>query len=102
MKIYIKKWVEDAKLPTRSHKDDAGYDCYVRSFKKPVIKDGKKELIELNVDEYTLKPLERIGCPLGFATAIPIGYYATVAFGADEAINIIKNYMDGKIKKVAN
>ena len=48
-------------------------------FKKPSVKDGKKELIDLNVDEYTLKPLERIGCPLGFATAIPVGYYAAVA-----------------------
>jgi dUTP pyrophosphatase len=79
MKIYIKKWAEDSKLPTRSHKDDAGYDCYVRCFKKPDVKEGKKQLIDLDVDEYTLKPLERIGCPLGFATAIPIGYYAAVA-----------------------
>jgi dUTP pyrophosphatase len=78
MKIYIKKWAEGAKLPTKSHKDDAGYDCYVRCFKKPTIKNGNKELIELDVDEYTLKPLERIGCPLGFATAIPVGYYAAV------------------------
>jgi len=79
MKIYIKKWAEDAKLPTRSHKDDAGYDCYVRCFKKPVVQNGKKQLIDLKVDKYILKPLERIGCPLGFASAIPIGYYAAVA-----------------------
>ena len=78
MKIYIKKWANDAKLPTRSHKDDAGYDCYVRCFKKPVVENGNKQLVDLDVDEYTLKPLERIGCPLGFATAIPIGYYAAV------------------------
>ncbi len=79
MKIYIKKWTKDAKLPTRSHKDDAGYDCYVRSFKKPIVENGNKKLMDVNVDEYTLKPLERIGCPLGFATVIPVGYYAAVA-----------------------
>ncbi|MBN2157414.1 MAG: dUTP diphosphatase [Candidatus Lokiarchaeota archaeon] len=78
MKIYIKKWAHNAKLPTRSHIDDAGYDCYIRCFKKPVLKGGNNQLVELNVDEYTLKPLERIGCPLGFGTAIPVGYYAAV------------------------
>ncbi len=78
MKIYIKKWAVDAKLPTRSHKEDAGYDCYVRCFKQPVVENGNKKLVDLDVDECTLKPLERIGCPLGFATAIPIGYYAAV------------------------
>jgi len=79
MKIYIKKWAEDAKLPEKSHKDDAGYDCYVRCFKKPVIQNGKNELVQLDAEEHTLKPLERIGCSLGFATAIPTGYYAAVA-----------------------
>ena len=33
---------------------------------------------EIDDDEYTLQPLERILCPLGFATAIPEGYYAAV------------------------
>ncbi|TFG18634.1 MAG: dUTP diphosphatase [Promethearchaeota archaeon] len=79
MKFLVKKWAEDAKLPEKSHHDDAGFDCFVRCFKKPLVKNGKKELIELDVDEYTLKPLERIGCPLGFGTAIPVGFYAAVA-----------------------
>ena len=79
MKFLVKKWAEDAKLPEKSHKDDAGFDCFVRCFKNPVVKDGKKELVDLDVDEFTLKPLERIGCPLGFATAIPTGFYAAVA-----------------------
>jgi dUTP pyrophosphatase len=78
MKFLIKKWADDAKLPTKSHKDDAGFDCYIRCFKKPTLQNGDKQLIDLNVDEYTLKPLERVGCPLGFATAIPKGFYAAV------------------------
>ncbi|MFX1385459.1 MAG: dUTP diphosphatase, partial [Promethearchaeota archaeon] len=41
-------------------------------------KDGKKELVEIDSETYTLKPLERIGCPLGFATAIPEGFYFKV------------------------
>lgn len=28
MKLYIKKWREDAKVPTRAHHDDAGIDLY--------------------------------------------------------------------------
>ncbi len=57
---------------------DAGVDARIMGFKKIFKKKGKKELIEINSDSYTLKPLERIGCPLGFATAIPKGYYFKV------------------------
>ena len=38
----------------------------------------KKVLIEVDTDSYTLKTLERIGCSLGFSTAIPKGYYFKV------------------------
>lgn len=78
MKLPVKKWSKDSKLPTRKHKDDAGVDCYIQGFKKPVFKDGKKKLVEIDDESYKLKPLERMGCPLGFATAIPEGYYASV------------------------
>ncbi|MBN1803081.1 MAG: dUTP diphosphatase [Candidatus Lokiarchaeota archaeon] len=47
-------------------------------FKKIINENGRKELIEIESDSYTLKPLERVGCPLGFATAIPEGYYFRV------------------------
>ena len=57
---------------------DAGVDAHIMGFKKILKKKGKKELIDINSDSYTLKPLERIGCPLGFATAIPEGYYFKV------------------------
>ena len=80
MIIKIKKWSKDSFLPKMAHKDDAGVDCYIRCFKKPIFNEesGKKELIEVDSDSFTLKPLERIGCPLGFASAIPKGYYAAV------------------------
>ncbi|MHA1620337.1 MAG: dUTP diphosphatase, partial [Promethearchaeota archaeon] len=42
-----------------------------------------------------LKPLERILCPLGFATAIPEGYYATVVprsgFALWEGLSIVNS-----------
>lgn len=80
MIIKIKKWDKGSILPKIAHKDDAGVDCYIRCFKKPMVdkESGKKELIEIDSNTFTLKPLERIGCPLGFATAIPKGYYAAV------------------------
>ncbi|MHA1819606.1 MAG: dUTP diphosphatase [Promethearchaeota archaeon] len=80
VEIKIKKWSEDARLPTKAHKDDAGYDCYIRAFKEIVIDEGQglRELKELNIEEYELGTLERVGCALGFATVIPEGYYAAV------------------------
>lgn len=77
IKLPIKKWKQDAILPKFAQAGDAGADCYINGFKK-IGDNGKKELIELTVAEYTLAPLERVGCPLGFATAIPEGYYAAV------------------------
>lgn len=65
-------------VPKSSIKGDAGADAHIMGFKKIINKDGKKELIEIDSDSYVLKPLERIGCPLGFATAIPEGYYFKV------------------------
>ena len=64
--------------PRPSKKGDAGADARIMGFKKIINEHGKKELIEIDSDSYTLKPLERIGCPLGFSTAIPEGYYFKV------------------------
>lgn len=77
LKLPIKKWRSDAILPKFAQKGDAGADCYINGFKK-IGDSQKKELVELNLEEYTLEPLDRVGCPLGFATAIPEGYYAAV------------------------
>ena len=64
--------------PKQLKPGDAGVDAHIMGFKKILKKKGKKELIDINSDSYTLKPLERIGCPLGFSTAIPEGYYFKV------------------------
>ena len=64
--------------PKPSKKGDAGADARIMEFKKIINEDGKKEIVDIDSESYTLKPLERIGCPLGFATAIPQGYYFKV------------------------
>jgi len=64
--------------PKPSNPGDAGADARIIGFKKIINENGKKELVEIDSDTYTLKPLERVGCPLGFATAIPEGYYFKV------------------------
>jgi len=64
--------------PIPSKKGDAGADARISGFKKIINEDGKKELIDVDSESYILKPLERIGCPLGFSTAIPEGYYFKV------------------------
>jgi len=78
LKIPFKKINERTIIPKPSKRGDAGADAHIMGFKKIVNEKGIKELIEINADSYTLKPLERIGCPLGFATAIPEGYYFKV------------------------
>ncbi|MFX0032347.1 MAG: dUTP diphosphatase [Candidatus Hodarchaeota archaeon] len=76
--IPFKKLRDNVILPKPSNLGDAGADARIYGFKK-IIKNGeRKELININSDSYTLKPLERIACPLGFATAIPEGYYFKV------------------------
>lgn len=64
--------------PKPSKLGDAGADARIMGFKKIVNENGKRELIEIDSEFHVLKPLERIGCPLGFATAIPEGYYFKV------------------------
>ncbi|MFX1390259.1 MAG: dUTP diphosphatase [Promethearchaeota archaeon] len=76
--IPLKKLREGTIIPKPSKYGDAGADARITGFKKIINKDGKRELIEIDDETYTLKPLERIGCPLGFSTAIPEGYYFKV------------------------
>jgi dUTP pyrophosphatase len=78
MKIPFKKINRDSILPQSSKPGDAGADARIMGFKQIINNDNKKELIEIKKDLYTLKPLQRVGCPLGFATAIPEGYYFQV------------------------
>jgi dUTP pyrophosphatase len=77
--IPIKTLRTNVEIPKISKTGDAGADARIVGFKKIIINGSKKELVDVKADSYTLKPLERIGCPLGFATAIPEGYYFKVA-----------------------
>ncbi|MFX1468050.1 MAG: dUTP diphosphatase [Promethearchaeota archaeon] len=76
--IPLKKLRKDTLIPKPSKLGDAGADARIMGFMKIFHEKDKKELIKINSDTYTLKPLERIGCPLGFSTAIPEGYYFKV------------------------
>lgn len=76
--IPLKKLRKDTIIPKPSKQGDAGADARIMGFKKIIHENDKKELIEIDKDTYTLKPLERIGCALGFSTAIPEGYYFKV------------------------
>ncbi|MFW9773288.1 MAG: dUTP diphosphatase [Candidatus Thorarchaeota archaeon] len=78
MSIPFKKLRDDVILPKASKLGDAGADARIFGFKKIVQNGNKKDLVDIDSDSYTLKPLERIACPLGFATAIPKGYYFKV------------------------
>lgn len=93
--IPLKKINSKAKVPIPSRKGDAGADAHIMGFKKIITKDGNKELVEIKDDSYTLKPLERIGCPLGFATAIPEGFYFKVVprsgLGLWEGLSIVNS-----------
>jgi len=76
--IPLKKLNKDTIIPNPSKLGDAGADARIIGFKKIMHDNDKKELIDIESDTYTLKPLERVGCPLGFSTAIPEGYYFKV------------------------
>jgi dUTP diphosphatase len=77
LKLAMKKWQKDSILPKAAENGDAGADCFINGFKS-IVDGKKKQLEELSCEEYTLKSLERVGCPLGFATVIPEGFYAAV------------------------
>ena len=76
--IPIKKIRKNITIPKPSKPGDAGADARIEGFKKILVEGKKRELLDVESDVYTLKPLERVGCSLGFATAIPEGYYFKV------------------------
>lgn len=78
LKIPFKKLKNEVKVPQFSKPGDAGVDARIMGFKKIISEGDKKELIEITSEIYVLKPLERVGCSLGFSTAIPEGYYFKV------------------------
>ena len=78
MKIPFKILREGVVVPKPSKPGDAGADARIMGFRKIVSEGENRELVDIDSETYTLKPLERIGCPLGFSTAIPEGYYFKV------------------------
>ncbi|MFX0041020.1 MAG: dUTP diphosphatase [Candidatus Heimdallarchaeota archaeon] len=76
--IPLKKLKDETIIPNPSKSGDAGADARIIGFKKIIHENDKKELVDIDKETYTLKPLERVGCPLGFSTAIPEGYYFKV------------------------
>ncbi|MFX1326449.1 MAG: dUTP diphosphatase [Promethearchaeota archaeon] len=76
--IPIKKIDDNMIIPKPSKPGDAGADAHILGFKKINSEENKKELQDVEGNSYILKPLERVGCSLGFATAIPEGYYFKV------------------------
>lgn len=78
LSIPIKKLRKELIIPKPSKPGDAGIDARIMGFKKIIHEKDRRELIEIKSNTYTLKSLERIGCPLGFSTAIPEGYYFKV------------------------
>lgn len=78
LKIPFKKLDKNVEIPKFSKPGDAGVDARIMGFKKIVSEGERKELIEIESEAYILKPMERVGCSLGFSTAIPEGYYFKV------------------------
>jgi len=78
IKIPFKKLDKNVEIPKSSKPGDAGVDARIMGFRKIIFEGERKELIEIPSQTYTLKSLERVGCSLGFSTAIPEGYYFKV------------------------
>jgi len=78
IQIPFKKLKKNVEIPIFSKPGDAGVDARIMGFNKIISEGERKKLIEVSSENYTLKPLERVGCALGFSTAIPEGYYFKV------------------------
>jgi len=78
IQIPFKKLGKNVEIPKFSKPGDAGVDARIMGFKKIISEGERKEIIEVSSETYVLKPLERVGCALGFSTAIPVGYYFKV------------------------
>lgn len=83
--ITIEKVSESAKLPTKAHDTDAGYDCYINSFYMSINGDQLKDVSKMGYQ--ILEPLDIVGCGLGFKTSIPYGYYCQILPRSGNAIH---------------
>lgn len=73
------KLLEDSErfIPQRVNPLDAGFDCRIARFGRieNSLHEGRA-IIDFPGDEYPLLPQNQVICFLGFATALPQGYYA--------------------------
>ena len=77
MKIKMKKFMDELKIPTRGHYNDAGLDCYApndvvlhpMAYKYVEITKDGKEILHTN---------NGVTISLGFGLEIPDGYMATI------------------------
>lgn len=77
MKIRIKKFREDLKVPTRGHYNDAGLDCY--ALNDVTIHPMTYNYLEINKDgTEELHTNNGVEVQLGFGLEIPDGYMATI------------------------
>lgn len=70
----IKKWKPNSTLPILPMPLTTGAICFVDRFRTLYDDD----MYDHTVTEYEMYPLERSQIQLGFATAIPEGYYAQI------------------------
>lgn len=74
IQLLFQKLYPTSQLPMRKNPEDAGYDCFVHHFVEYHKSNGLANTIQTPF--YILKPQNIVACALGFATAIPNGYYA--------------------------
>jgi dUTP pyrophosphatase len=77
VEVLVQKRRPNALIPVFAQPGDAGADCAISAFFRI---DGTAKRLTLleSTEVYALAPGQRVACGLGFATALPEGYYAQV------------------------
>jgi dUTP pyrophosphatase len=71
--LKVKKNYEDAILPTKAYPTDSGFDVYIHSFKKLVLKDETIISI-IEDDNIKIMPMERVLIDTGISATVEPGY----------------------------
>jgi len=75
IQVLYKPLYEDTIKPTFAHEGDACMDVFVHAILHLVQKDGKDEFADIGEDEIVIQPNHWAIFGLGFALAVPEGYY---------------------------
>lgn len=81
MIIRVEKVRENARLPTKYHRKDVGFDCYISEFAWPEHYELRKA-----PDEIYLYLGTRVACKLGFRMKLPESYYASLVPRSGKAL----------------